>query len=136
MMRFRRHPNRVLCPVCSSFRETPEFRYPRARAIAIAAGLGVLVGLILFLSAFTEAAVWIGVSAGMLCFLSLEVYYSLQFRRELECPVCHFDPLLYRRSPERAKEQCLDGLKRKEQVLAAKWQASRKERERTKEFHG
>ena len=135
-MRFGRRPHRVLCPICSTAREVSEFRFPRIKALSLTLGVAALFAAAGYLSFSPTVALWAGLLAGMLCFLSVEVYYSVQFRRELECPVCRFDPLLYRRAPEKAKEQCLDGLKRKEQVLAAKGQVFRPELERARELHG
>lgn len=126
-MRFGRRPNRVLCPVCSTAREVSEFRFPRFKALLTAFGVTALIASTLYLTFSPTLALWAGVIGGMLCFLSVEVYYSVQFRRELECPVCHFDPLLYRRAPEKAKEQCMEGLKRlnsNDQVLGSRGQAS------------
>lgn len=123
----------ILCPVCSTMRERPRRRLPRGRLALLTAlftAMGAATGFTFY---GVSAAIWGAMSCGMVCFLSVEVYYSVQFRRELECPVCHFDPLLYRKSPEKAKAQCLEGLKRKEQVLGASASAAR---ERARELHG
>ena len=83
----------------------------------------IVVGALGFLTFGWVAALWMAVASGLLCFGISEVYYIAKFKRELSCPVCHFDPVLYRRSPEQAKQRCLDSLKMREEIFLAKWQA-------------
>ena len=83
----------------------------------------IVVGALGFLTFGWVAALWMAVASGLLCFGISEVYYIAKFKRELICPVCHFDPVLYRRSPEQAKQRCLDSLKMREEIFLAKWQA-------------
>lgn len=115
----------VYCPICSTGREKPKLKLPIARTslISISWGLllGSLFGILLNFNFWTGGI--LGVLSAVLCFLGLEVYYSVKFKGELECPVCHFDPLLFRKSPEAAKQKCLEGLQRKEPAFIARWRA-------------
>lgn len=135
-MFLRAKKERILCPICSTVRERPQMKTPRGKVV----GFSILAALFGGASSmlFVEAgpAALLGLVSGVLCFLSFEVYYSLRFRRELECPVCHFDPLLYRRSPDKAKAQCLEELKRKEQLLSQRWQTMRQAPGDSREEHG
>lgn len=114
---------RIMCPVCQTEREIPRLQSPRPllffSSLAIAASVAVIATLFLTV----QASLWTGLLVGVLFFLGVEVYYSAKFRRELECPVCQFDPLLYRRKPEEAKERCLKGLKIREELFLARWRA-------------
>lgn len=133
---FTRHgSHRILCPICSATRERPALRFPLYRVLGVALLTACLTGAMVYTFWNPDHAVWLGVVAGMLCFLSVEVYYSVQFRRELECPVCRFDPILYKKAPERAKQMCLEGLKRQEQLWLSRWRGQR-ERQRMRELHG
>jgi hypothetical protein len=116
----------VLCAVCGTGRDLPELELPRVKMFGASLLWTVLTGAIAGLVSGILIAAWVGVLSGVLCFLILEVYYSAKFKRELVCPVCHFDPILYRRSPELAKERCLHSLKMREEVFLAKWQALKK----------
>ena len=113
----------VLCPVCSTEREIPKPIFPWVRTAALSLGWALLCGALLATLSNWWVAFWTSLVSGVLCFLGVEVYYGVKFKGEFTCPVCHFDPVLYRRSPEQAKQQCLDSLKTREDVFLAKWQA-------------
>ncbi len=117
----------VFCPVCAAGREKPQLDIPVARFLWIAALWGTVVGGAIGVGGNPALGLWLGFVLAVLCFIGLEVYYTFKFRRELACPVCHFDPLLYRRSPEEAKKRCLEGLKTKDAALLTKLQQLRKQ---------
>ncbi|MBI4404176.1 MAG: hypothetical protein HY537_08445 [Deltaproteobacteria bacterium] len=112
----------VLCPVCSTGREKPNFKISKGRVFCLSLLWSVLVGIATYLIAGLMAALWFGVLCGTLYFLLLEVYFTLKSKGELICPICHFDPILYRKSPEEAKKKCLASLKQKEEFLA-RWRS-------------
>jgi hypothetical protein len=116
----------VLCAVCGTGRDLPELHLPRLKMLGASGLWTALTGMLAGLVAGTLIGIWAGLLSGVLCFLILEVYYSAKFKRELVCPVCQFDPILYRRSPEIAKERCLRSLKMREELFLAKWQALKK----------
>jgi uncharacterized Zn finger protein (UPF0148 family) len=125
----------IFCPVCSTERELPKKKNRAGRQCIKSVAWSVLWGMMAHLIGGLEVAIWVAFLSGVLCFLVLEVYDSVKFKRELICPVCQFDPLLYRRSPEEAKERCLGWLASPESMksshsgrMAGKQQVSSKSR--------
>lgn len=119
-MQIKLEKRSVFCPVCTTEREIPSLKIPWPRVTRFSLSWALLLGLLTFLLGGWSTALWTTSGTGMLCFIGLEVYYTHKFKREFVCPICHFDPMLYRRSPEEAKRKCLDNLKEKEAFLA-KW---------------
>jgi len=118
--------NQIFCPVCATKREISPLRLPVFTIVALSGLWALLLGLSTGFYFSVSVGIWSGLSSAVLCFVILEVYYSVKFKRELVCPVCQFDPVLYRRSPEQAKKRCLDSLKMREELFLAKWQALKK----------
>jgi hypothetical protein len=121
MILFKRSPT-VLCAVCGTEREIPKQKKNWPGLMVKSAAWALLCGVVGYLAGGMIPAAVVALLSGVLCFLSLEVYDSVKFKRELVCPVCQFDPLLYRRSPEQAKQRCLENLKEREELLVRKWQ--------------
>lgn len=115
--------NQVLCPVCGTGRDTPQFQMPWGRVSLLTVAWALLAGTAVGLWLGMVAGWWGALLGGVLSFLVSEVYYTVKFKRELVCPICQFDPVLYRRAPEEAKTRCLESLKMKEEVFLAKWRA-------------
>jgi rubredoxin len=113
----------IYCPVCETGRAKPKASAPRFKDGFRTFFIGVATAVVLAALGEWILGLWLGLLFGVLSFTVSEVYYSAKLKRELKCPVCHFDPILYKRSPEKAKEQCLGSLKVKEDVFLAKWQA-------------
>lgn len=122
-MKPMRPARKVICPVCSAAREITPLYMPRLRSAFLSSGVALALFAATALTSDWTAAFWAGGLCGVLFFLGSEVYYGARYRRELTCPVCQFDPILYRRSPDKAKQQCLDGLKQREEFLSARWRA-------------
>lgn len=121
MDRERRSQKSVLCPVCSTGRELAIYKGPRFKLIA-GSGFTFVLALGLVWSVDSWALrVLIATISGLTYFVGFEALHQARYRNELVCPVCHFDPVLYRRSPERAKERCLDSLKMREDIFLSKW---------------
>lgn len=120
----------VFCPVCSTGRELAKQSVPRFKLAIISALLSAAAGVV--------GGFYLSIPSGLICAAAVgSVYYVLgeallqeRGKKALECPVCHFDPVLYRRSPERAKQRCLDSLRMREDTFLAKWQALRQVTER------
>jgi hypothetical protein len=115
----------VFCPVCSTGRELSRVSIPRLRlglaSILLALAAGAIGGFYLSIPSGLICAA----AAGSLYYVFGEAVWQERGKKDLECPVCHFDPILYRRSPERAKQRCLDSLRMREDTFLAKWQALR-----------
>lgn len=111
----------IYCPVCSVEREKPFYHFPWVAAVLFSLLWAGVAGIVVGLVAGVSVGAWAGLFFGMLCFLGIEVYYNLKFKRELECPVCHFDPLLYRRAPEEAKKRCLEGVEGTKKTVIERW---------------
>ena len=113
----------VFCPVCTTERELGESPTPWALFGILSVVWAFFCGGAGFLLGGLAIGGWTGLVAGAVAWLFLEARHGLSRRKELVCPVCQFDPLLYRRAPDRAKQRCLDSLKMREDVFLAKWQA-------------
>lgn len=112
----------VYCPVCTTAREKPKLKPPILGMALTSALWGAVMSLLVYLIWDSWlASMWSGFVTAMLSFLGIEGYYTHKFRRELVCPVCEFDPILFRSSPEKAKEKCLTSTKRKPKELHTKW---------------
>lgn len=116
----------MFCPVCSTEREIPRPKFPALRALAISLSWAALCGSTMAVFFNASVGFWAAMVSGVLCFLGVEVYYGVKFKGEFTCPVCHFDPVLYRRSPDQAKQRCLESLKTREDLFLARWQAMKK----------
>lgn len=113
--------NQVLCPVCGTGRERPLLKVPFAKIFFISLGWAVLAGMGFGLWLGLISGFWGALAFGVLSFIGFESYYTSKFRRELICPICQFDPILYRRAPEEAKARCLQSLKQQEEVFQSRW---------------
>lgn len=123
-MRIRRAQQpTVLCPVCSTERERPTLRLPLSRILFLSVAWGAACAASLWLLLGGWAAAVGGIAGGVLSFLAQEVYYSVKFKAELACPVCQFDPLLYRRAPEEAQRRCRESLRQKEAFFVSRLRA-------------
>lgn len=119
---------KVLCPVCESEREIKVNRIARIPIVLGSSLWAITVGYVAgaLLDVFVGA--WLGLVSWVLSFLGLEVYYTLKSKGDLSCPVCEFDPVLYRRHPEQAKQKCLESLKMREDLFLARWKALKNSR--------
>src|SRR5579859_6192160 len=115
-----RSPRSIFCPVCATGREISRAPRSLTRWVAKSFLLGSLLGLPIWFLFGPLLAFWAGLSLSLLSFLFYEVYDALKYKRELVCPVCSFDPLLYRKLPEAAKEQCLRKLREQEKLRMEK----------------
>lgn len=107
----------IFCPVCATERERPILHIPRGILVVISLFWAFTLGLLLYLFSGIWVGLWVGALSGGLCFLALEVYDTVKFKRELICPICHFDPGLYRRSPEEAQARCAEKLKGQKEFM-------------------
>lgn len=110
-------PSTVFCPVCRSEREIAPLKVPYVGILVKSVGWAVLFGTSVALSTGWLTGVFLGVLAGALGFVLLEVWESAKGKRDLACPICNFDPLLYRRAPEEAKQRCLASIKQREEIF-------------------
>lgn len=112
----------IFCPVCSTGRPKPNARTPWGKILSYSLFWTLISGGCAFLWVGISPAFWIAPTVGVLASLILEWVYAERFKKELVCPMCHFDPILYKKNPEEAKKRCLEGIKIKEEHFAAKWQ--------------
>jgi hypothetical protein len=118
---FRSRP--IICPVCSTGRELPPMQVPRIKLFFFSVSLTGLAFAAAWNFLSPGLASIVAAAVGAMYFVFGEAYYHEKYKRELVCPVCRFDPILYRRAPERAKQRCLDSLKMREDTFLTKWQA-------------
>jgi hypothetical protein len=116
----------IFCPVCSTGRVLPNLRIPFGKILSYSFFWTLILGSIVYMSWGWEVCLWACPAMGVFIFMVLEVIHAETLKKELTCPVCKFDPVLYKRSPEEAQKKCLEGLKLKEEHFLAKWQQLKK----------
>lgn len=112
----------IFCPVCSTGRPKPNLRKPWGKILSYTLFWSFISGSVVYYSWGIWPTFWVTPSVGVLVFLFLEFFSTDKVRKELICPICRFDPILYKRSPEEAKQKCLEGIKFQEEHFMTKWQ--------------
>lgn len=103
----------VFCPVCAVRREIERHRPTILKLIVQSLGIGSIVGVCIYVLASWVTSLWLFIATGLLSFLLFEFYDAKRSYRDLVCPVCDFDPVLYRRAPSAAEERVLKRLERR-----------------------
>lgn len=116
----------VFCPVCRTKRHLPKFSTPWFSILGLSLLWAVLVASVVGLGFGLSAGLWSGFVLSGLGVLGLETYYRLQFKKELSCPVCHFDPVFFRKSPKEAEKKFLEAISNNK-TLIEKWNALKKQ---------
>ncbi len=69
--------------------------------------VGLATGFILAFTLSIPLGFWGFFSAFVVAAVSQDAWQHHGWRKDLVCPVCHFDPVLFQSDPPLAKEKCL-----------------------------